>query len=80
MTNIRLKRAVLATALCGVSMGVIAEDGVDLGKITVKGEGMREADRSFTVNTIDQDRIGAERWENTLSILEQVPGFDAHAY
>lgn len=83
MINIRLKRAVLAAALCGVGMGstaAMAQDGVDLGKITVKGEGMREADRSFTVNTIDQDRIGAQRWENTLSILEQVPGFDSHAY
>jgi iron complex outermembrane receptor protein len=80
MINIRLKRAVLATALCGATMAAMAEDGVDLGKITVKGEGMREADRSFTVNTIDQDRIGDQRWENTLSILEQVPGFDAHAY
>jgi iron complex outermembrane receptor protein len=80
MINIRLKRAILATALCGASMGVIAQDGVDLGKITVKGEGMREADRSFTVNTVGQDRISAERWEYPLTILEEVPGFDAVAY
>ncbi len=79
MRKYHLRKCILATAIFGVSAGVCAE-GVDLGKITVKGEGMREADRSFTVNTIDQDRIGAQRWENTLSILEQVPGFDAHAY
>ncbi|MDX9741644.1 MAG: TonB-dependent receptor, partial [Gammaproteobacteria bacterium] len=46
----------------------------------VKGEGMREADRSFTINTIDQERISAERWESPLNILEEVPGFDAVAY
>lgn len=80
MRNHRLKKAVLAATLVGFGAGVHAAEGVDLDKITVKGEGMREADRSFTVNTISQDRIGAERWESPLNILEEVPGFNAVAY
>lgn len=75
-----LRKCILTAVLCGVGTVAQAQDDVDLGKITVKGEAMREADRSFTVNQVDQDLIGSQRWENTLSILEEVPGFDAHAY
>lgn len=80
MRNHRLKGCLFATALSGIAAGVNAADGVDLGKITVKGEGMRDADRSFTVNTVSQERIQAERWEYPITILEEVPGFDAVAY
>ncbi|MDX9740832.1 MAG: hypothetical protein RBT81_06595, partial [Gammaproteobacteria bacterium] len=76
MTQNRKNHTLAAAVLVACSASVWAQDGVDLGKITVKGEGMREADRSFTINTIDQERISAERWESPLNILEEVPGFD----
>lgn len=56
------------------------DNPVDLGSITIKGEGMREADRSFTVNVISQDTIGAQHWENPLTLVEEAAGFNAVAY
>lgn len=53
---------------------------VDLGSITVKGEGMRDADRSFTVNVISQETIQSQHWENPLTIVEEAAGFNAVAY
>lgn len=79
MSNHHLKRCVIAAALCGFGLGAQAHE-VDLGKITVKGEGMREADRSFSVNTVSQETIAGRRWEYALDILEEVPGFNATAY
>ncbi len=78
MINRHLKRCVIAAALCGFGAGVHAEN-VDLGSITVKGEGMREADRSFTVNTISRDDIAARRWENPLAIFEEAPGVEVRS-
>lgn len=81
MKRTQHKNRILAAAVllaCGTHAW--AQDGIDLGKITVKGEGMREADRSFTVNTVGQERISAEHWEYPLTILEEVPGFNAVAY
>lgn len=78
-TNHRLRQAVAAAALCGFGLGAYAQDGVDLGKITVKGEGMREADRSFTVNTISRDEIAGQRWDNPLDIFEEVPGVEVRS-
>jgi outer membrane receptor protein involved in Fe transport len=81
MINVRLKRAVVAAALCGAGMGgAMAQDGVDLGKITVKGEGMREADRSFSITTVGSDTIRSRSWDQSLRIIEEVPGLDLGAY
>lgn len=79
MINHRLKKCVIAAALCGFGAGVQAAENVDLDKITVKGEGMREADRSFTVNTVGRDQIGAQRWDNPLDIFEEVPGVEVRS-
>ena len=78
MINTKLRRCVIAAALCGFGAAVHAQD-VDLGKITVKGEGMRDADRSFTVNTISRDEIAGRRWENPLAIFEEAPGVEVRS-
>lgn len=54
-------------------------DNVELGTITVKGEGMRDADRSFTVNTVSRDDIAGKRWENPLAIFEETPGVEVRS-
>lgn len=80
MKRTQYKNRALATAVllaCGT--GAWAQEGIDLDKITVKGEGMREADRSFTVNTIGRDEIGAQRWDNPLDIFEEVPGVEVRS-
>ncbi|MCC6302783.1 MAG: TonB-dependent receptor [Gammaproteobacteria bacterium] len=53
---------------------------VKLESITVKGEGMRDADRSFSVNVISQDQIQSQHWENPLTIVEEAAGFNAVSY
>ncbi|MBK8162248.1 MAG: TonB-dependent receptor plug domain-containing protein [Gammaproteobacteria bacterium] len=59
---------------------VNAAEPVSLESITVKGEGMRNSDRSFSVNVISQDTIQSEHWENPLTIVEEAAGFNAVAY
>ncbi|MGE0289614.1 MAG: TonB-dependent receptor [Acetobacteraceae bacterium] len=59
---------------------VNAAEPVSLESITVKGEGMRDADRSFSVNVISQDSIQEQHWENPLTIVEEAAGFNAVAY
>lgn len=82
MSNHRLKKCIIAAAVFGFgagAAGVALADGVDLGTITVKGEGMREADRAFTVHTISRDEIVGRRWENPLAIFEETPGVEVRS-
>ncbi len=82
MINHRLRKCVLAAAFAGLGAGaggIAIADNVELGTITVKGEGMRDADRSFTVNTISQDTISGRRWENPLGIFLEAPGVEVRA-
>lgn len=72
-------RALATAILLAFGGSAWAEDGVNLDKITVKGEGMREADRSFTVNTIGRDTIGSQRWDNPLDIFEETPGVEVRS-
>lgn len=82
MINHRLRKCVIAAAFAGLGAGaggVALADNVELGTITVKGEGMREADRSFTVNTISREDIAGRRWENPLAIFEETPGVEVRS-
>jgi outer membrane receptor protein involved in Fe transport len=72
-------RALATAILLAFGGSAWAEDGVNLDKITVKGEGMREADRSFTVNTISRETIGSQRWDNPLDIFEETPGVEVRS-
>lgn len=77
----RGRNSALTTAvLLAFGATAFAQDSVDLGRITVKGEGMRESDRAFTVNTLSEERIRRERWESPLYMLEEVPGVDIFAF
>lgn len=82
MINHRLRKCIIAASLCGLGAGAggaaLAEN-VELGTITVKGEGMREADRSFTVHTITREEIAGKRWENPLAIFEETPGVEVRS-
>lgn len=78
MINHQLRKCVIAAALFGFGAGVQAIE-VDLEKITVKGEGMRDADRSFTINQIGRDQIESRRWENPLQIFEEAPGVEVRS-
>lgn len=59
---------------------VEAVEAVDLESITVKGEGMPEAARSFSVHTIGSDVIHSRNWDQALRFIEEVPGMDLGAY
>ncbi len=83
MINHLVRRSVLAAILYGIGAaagGAALADNVDLDKITVKGEGMREADRSFSVNTIGSDVIRSRSWDQSLRLVEEVPGLDLGVY
>lgn len=54
-----------------------ASDAVQLGEVTVKGEAMSEAERSFTVNTVEGEQIRGQHWESPLAIIETMPGVDS---
>lgn len=77
--NNKLRKCIIMAALFGTGAHAFAEE-VDLGKITVKGEGMSEANRSFSVTTIGQDVIRGRSWDQSLRIIEEVPGLDVGAY
>lgn len=80
MLNHKLRHCVIAAALAGLGAGTAAlADNVDLDKITVKGEGMRDADRAFTVYQITQQEIAGKRWENPLDIFEETPGVEVRS-
>ncbi len=79
MMHHRFKKCAIALALFGTGIGVQAEEPVKLNEITVKGEAMKDSDRSFTVNVISSDTIGSQRWENPLAILEEAPGVEARS-
>lgn len=81
MINHRLRKCVLAAAFAGLGAGsgIAIAENVELGTITVKGEGMRDADRSFTINTISQETISGQRWENPLGIFLEAPGVEVRA-
>lgn len=84
MTNRYLRKCIIAAAVVGLGgLGATAQasEGVELGKITVKGEAMREADRSFTVNMISRDDIAdaGRHWENPFMIMETIPGVNVRA-
>lgn len=61
MMHHRFKKCAIALALFGTGMGVQADEPVKLNEITVKGEAMKDSDRSFTVNVISSDTIGSQR-------------------
>ncbi len=77
MNCFNFKKSAIAVALFGCSAGIQAQEPAKLGEITVKGEAMKDSDRSFTVNVIEADQIKNQRWENPLAIIEEVPGVDS---
>ncbi|MEK7323256.1 MAG: TonB-dependent receptor, partial [Pseudomonadota bacterium] len=79
MKHHRFNKCAIALALFGSGVTVQAEEPVKLNEITVKGEAMKESDRSFTVNVISADTIQSQRWENPLAIFEEVPGVEGRS-
>jgi outer membrane receptor protein involved in Fe transport len=84
---LRKKNCILAWAITSTMAGLspllvraAESEPVDLGSITVKGEGMREADRAFSVNSISQEQINAKHSESPISLIEEAPGVDVVAY
>ena len=66
----------LAVAISMVlAASVIAEETTtELSDITVTGEGMAEANQSFTVNLIDREMLEQRNISDVLRAIEDVPG------
>ncbi len=79
MKNHSFRKCAIVAALFGSGVEVHAAEAVPLGKITVKGEAMKESDRSFTVNVISAEDIKSRRWENPLAIVREAPGVEVRS-
>lgn len=53
---------------------------VVLDTITIKGQGMQEADRAFSVNSISQEQIRAKQSQSPITLIEELPGVNVTSY
>jgi outer membrane receptor protein involved in Fe transport len=84
MADRDIRKTIASATLAAIAAGVQAVGGaaeeVNMGTITVRGEGMREADKAFSVNSISQEAINGKNSASPITIIEEAPGVSVTAY